>query len=74
MFSNKHPMEKSHIFSRGFGPPRRGENLDPVAPCVKICRICKMTFRTEAHAQKDCDTCKDKIKAGIIPAYKKGNI
>jgi len=50
---------------------RRGEMLDPVATCTKICRICGYFFKTDAHAQKDCDTCKDKIKSGVIKPYGK---
>ena len=43
--------------------PDKGEWLDPVAMCVKICRVCKQIYKTQAHAQKTCDDCKEKQKA-----------
>jgi hypothetical protein len=62
-----------HRFAKWFHY-KRGELLNPVATCVKICRICKRTYKTDAHAQKDCDDCKEKIKAKIIKPYRENPV
>jgi hypothetical protein len=58
MWSNYDKIIQMRLMDKhGF---KRGEAINPVATCVKICRICGFSYKTDAHAQKDCDNCKEK--------------
>jgi Zn finger protein HypA/HybF involved in hydrogenase expression len=58
-WSNYENKTRIYTMRKGFSGFTRADVLNPVATCVKICPKCHRFFKTDFHAQKKCDDCKE---------------